>query len=161
MELAQKGASHSSMCLERLTQQAASIWNWVYLVPFLVWCSCQPLLCVNYATHIKHPKDWVLVTTMCSTVVPYSRSVGGVHATISRQIESSIRSELLCLSPVTLVSSWTEIYTLCQTLAFFCPMHVSKQGLAFILVHEQFHSSPLVQWEEQLFSISLQQCAVL
>ena len=32
-------------------------------------------------------------------------------------------------------------------------MHVSKQGLAFILVHEEFHSSPLVQWEEQLFSI--------
>ena len=33
-------------------------------------------------------------------------------------------------------------------------MHVSKQGLAFILVHDEFHSSPLVQWEEQLFSIN-------
>ena len=33
-------------------------------------------------------------------------------------------------------------------------MHVSKQGLAFMLVHEEFHSSPLVQWEEQLFSIN-------
>ena len=30
-------------------------------------------------------------------------------------------------------------------------MHVSKQGLAFMLVDGEFHSSPLVKWEEQLF----------
>ena len=33
-------------------------------------------------------------------------------------------------------------------------MHVSKQGLAFMLVDGEFHSSPLVKWEEQLFSIN-------